>query len=154
MSLLQSIQGAQVQARKSKTSQDDAIRVSLLTTLLGEAATVGKNAGNRETSDAECVAVVKKFLKNIEDTRAALQGKEGAQEALHKLDVEVQVLEAFLPAQLDEAQLRATLVGLAKELGAATPKDMGRLMKALKERFDGQYDGKLASTLCKDVLAG
>ena len=154
MSLLQSIQTAQVQARKTRASEDDAVRVSLLTTLLGEASAVGKNAGNRVTSDAECVAVVKKFLKNMEDTRSALQGKEGVEAALHKLDIEAAVLNAFLPQQLDEAQLRATLQSLAQELGVSGPKDMGRLMKLLKERFDGQYDGKQASTLCKEVLAG
>lgn len=154
MSLFKTIQEAQIQARKARVTADDAIRVSLLTTLLGEAAAVGKNAGNRDTTDAEVVAIVKKFLKNIEETQTAVVGKPFAEDAQHRLDVEKAALAAFLPAQLDESELRQALQALAWTLGTAGPKDLGRLMKALKDQYDGRYDGKLASVLCKEVLSG
>jgi len=61
MTLMEQIKTAQVTARKTGAQE-----ASLLTTLLGEAAMVGKNA-NRETTDQEVVAVVKKFVKNIDE---------------------------------------------------------------------------------------
>lgn len=150
MSLLKSIQERQLQARKQRNGEDDAVRIALLTTLLGEAGAVGKNAGNRESTDAEVVAVVKKFCKNIDETLAAVGADSPKASSLR---LERSVLEEFLPKQMAEPELQAVLQGLAVELGAAGPKDMGRLMKELKARYDGQYDGSSASALCKKVLS-
>jgi uncharacterized protein YqeY len=96
MTLMEQIKVKQVQARKSGS-----IEASLLTTLLGEAAMVGKNAG-RETNDAEVVAVVKKFVKNIDETVSALTSR--GQDAATFV-AERDVLEQFLPVQLSENAL-------------------------------------------------
>lgn len=70
MTLIQQIKDKQIAARKSGDSL-----ASLYTTLLGEASIIGKNAGNRETTDVEVVAVVKKFIKNIDETVQALTSR-------------------------------------------------------------------------------
>ena len=67
---------------------------------------------------------------------------------------EVAVIERFLPQQMSEDEARTAIDALATELGAASIKDMGRVMAALKERFAGQMDMAKASGLVKARLAG
>lgn len=121
---------------------------SLLTTLIGEAEMVGKNAG-REVLDAEVVATIKKFIKNIDETIKVLSADD--ERARGAMDERV-VLEHFLPRQMDEQQLTEAVTAIKAELNAGQ-KDMGKVMGLLKTRHDGQYDGKMASTVVKAVLA-
>lgn len=133
MTLMEQVKTAQVTARKTGAPE-----ASLLTTLLGEAAMVGKNA-NRETTDQEVVAVVKKFVKNIDETITALTTRN--QDASAFL-LERAVLERYLPLQLTELALQHIAKG---------QESMPAFMKFLKENHAGQYDGKLASTVAKAV---
>jgi len=136
MTLMEQIKQKQLAARKEGLPI-----ASLYTTLLGEAAMIGKNAGDRETTDAEVVAVVKKFIKNTNETIDALTTR--GQNA-EMFVIERMILEEFLPTQLDEARLKDI---------ASTMASMPEFMKHLKENFAGQYDGKLASTVAKTVFA-
>ena len=65
---------------------------------------------------------------------------------------ELGVIESFLPQQMDAAQAQAAVRELIEELGAQGPKDMGRVMAALKERFAGQIDMTRASMMVKQAL--
>lgn len=135
MSKMHEIKALQLQARKA----GQGAVASLYTTLLGEAAMIGKNQGNRETTDAEVVAIVQKFLKNIAETKAAL---ERAGKATDVQEKEATLLEALLPKQLTESEMQA----LATEWGVKT---MPEWMQRLKAERAGQYDGKLASSVGK-----
>lgn len=134
MSLMEDIKVRQLAARKAGAPE-----ASLYTTLLGEAGAIGKNAGNRETTDQEVVAVVKKFIKNLDETITALTSRN--QDASAFLN-ERGVLEQFLPKQMGEEDL----VNIAQALP-----NLPAFMKHLKENFAGQYDGKLASTVAKSI---
>jgi uncharacterized protein YqeY len=65
---------------------------------------------------------------------------------------ELAVIESFLPQQMDAASAQAAVRELVAELGATGPKDMGRVMAALKERFAGQIDMSRASAMVKQAL--
>ena len=67
---------------------------------------------------------------------------------------EVAVIERFLPTQMTEDEARSAIEVIATELGAASVKDMGRVMAAVKERHAGQMDMAKASGLVKARLAG
>jgi len=67
---------------------------------------------------------------------------------------EVAVIERFLPRQMSEDEAKAAIDAIATELGAASVKDMGRVMAALKDRHAGQMDMAKASGLVKARLAG
>ena len=138
MSLLSQIKAHQLNARKI----GNAIASNLFTTLIGEAAIIGKNAGNRETTDTEVVAVIKKFIKNIDETVNALQSR---QQNCDQFIQEKTLLSEFLPVQLTETEL--TVIAMDhKEQG------MPKFMKYLKDNHAGQYDGKLASTIAKGIF--
>ncbi len=144
--LLEKLQAASLEARKAQNT----VAASLLTTLYSEAARVGKDQGNRVSTDEEVVAVVKKFSKNIDETLAALPE---ADARVATLRVEKELLSAYLPQQLDEAGLRALVDELVGALADKSPKQMGVVMAGLKARAGGQYDGAMASRLVKAALA-
>ncbi len=66
---------------------------------------------------------------------------------------EVSVIEEFLPSQMDEAETNAAIDAIVAETGAASPKDMGRVMAVLKERHGQQLDMSKASGLVKARLS-
>ena len=67
---------------------------------------------------------------------------------------EINVIETFMPAQLSEEEALAAIGGIIAETGAASIKDMGKVMAALKEKYAGQMDFGKASGLIKQKLAG
>lgn len=146
MSLLAQIKSAQLAARKKHEHE----AVGSLTTLISDVELIGKNAG-RETTESETIAVLKKFIKNAREV-ATVAGDYRNEEASTAAWEEVQLYESFLPTQLNEEQLKQTIASIILELTATTPKEMGKVMKVLKERFDGLYDGQLASTVVKASL--
>jgi uncharacterized protein YqeY len=67
---------------------------------------------------------------------------------------EIVFLQAYLPQQLTEAELRAKVDEAVKKVGAQGPKDMGAVMKALMPEVQGKAEGKLVSELVKARLSG
>lgn len=65
---------------------------------------------------------------------------------------EIEVIERFLPKQMDETDMRAAIDGVIGELGASSVKDMGRVMGTLKERYPGRMDFGKASGIVKEAL--
>jgi len=141
MSLYQNIKNAQLEARKAR----DQVSIGLLTTLLGEAAMPGKNDGNRESTDLEVVAVIKKFVKNNESIPVS------ARSEVH--DTELKLLGQWLPKQLSEAELKGLIAASASIVIGGSKPSMGELMQSLKDNFAGQYNGALASKLIKEELS-
>jgi uncharacterized protein YqeY len=142
MALMDKLQADQLVARKSRA----AVATALLTALIGEAAMVGKNAGNRSSTDDEVLATIRKFLKNAEETRARL-GEAGKDTAT--INEEIQILSGYLPQQMTDDQLSAAIAAIIQDTGAS---NMGAVMKALKERHAGLYDGRRANELIKQQL--
>lgn len=164
MSLLAQIKSAQLQARKNK----DTVQVSLLTTLIGDAAMVGKNNGNRESTDAEVVATIKKFINNTIETLQQLpleapktirvedQESWTAQNDLRRavLVRERAILESYMPKQLSGSELEALIDEIINTWnGSATLKDMGNVIKEIKARTQGNCDMSAASALVKQKLS-
>lgn len=129
---------------KRKEGTDKAA-ISLLTTLYSEAANVGLNDGKRQSTDGEVLAVIKKFVKNINECITAGEGK-GVDVSSYQF--EKTILEAYLPKQLTEAEIEAFVINQVSDGG-----NKGLIMKALKSQYDGQYDGKLAAQIIDKVLA-
>jgi hypothetical protein len=146
--ILEQIKLDQLDARKKHNS----VAVSLLTTLYSEASMVGKNATPpRDTTDAETIATIKKFLKNVhENIRFAGDRRNG--DWLDTLTIEQMILESYLPVQFSSDQLKAIIIKFATENGITTSKGTGLIMQHLKNTYEGLYDGKTASDIVKRVL--
>lgn len=102
-------------------------------------------------SDGEIAELLAKLVKSREDS-ARLYDEGGRPELAAKEREEIAVIREFMPRQMDEAEASAAIAALVAELGAAGPKDMGRVMAALKERFSGTMDFGRASGLVKAAL--
>lgn len=140
MSLLQKIREDKINYLKSKNRE----AFSILGTLEGDARLIGLNDGKRETTDAEVIATIIKFIKGIDET-LKLQPSD-------KLLAEKEILAAYLPKQLNEAELTKIINDQLAALGDKSPKQMGILMAYLKQNYSGQYDGNIASSLVKQLL--
>ncbi len=103
--------------------------------------------------DGEIAELFAKLVKSREDS-AKLYDDGGRPELAAKEREEIAVIREFMPRQMDEAEAAAAIEALVAELGAAGPKDMGRVMAALKERFSGKMDFSKASGLVKAALVG
>ena len=99
MSLLAQLKKDSMLARKAA----DGIRATLLSTLIGEAEMVGKNAGNRESTDDEVQQTIRKFLKNNQEALAVIKDADRRT----ALEQESAILVAYLPPMASEAEVKA-----------------------------------------------
>ena len=108
-------------------------------------------AGQPELDDAGIMSVMNKMLKQRRDSVEQFT-KGGRQDLADKENAEIAVIEAYLPKQMSEADSKVSIAALIKAVGAAGPKDMGKVMGALKAKFAGQMDMGKASGWVKEIL--
>ncbi|WP_165321504.1 GatB/YqeY domain-containing protein [Rhizorhabdus phycosphaerae] len=112
-----------------------------------------RTASTQPDDDLLVTEVLQKMIKQRRES-IEMYEKGNRPELAAAEAAEVGVIERFLPRQMSDDEARAAVDALATELGAASVKDMGRVMAALKERFAGQMDMAKASGLVKARLAG
>ncbi|MGI3900271.1 MAG: GatB/YqeY domain-containing protein [Janthinobacterium lividum] len=110
-----------------------------------------RGLGKEMTGEDE-QAVLRKMLKQRQDSIVAYEGA-GREELAAQERAEVEVLQEFLPQQMDEAETRAAIAAAIAETGAAGPKDMGKVIAAVKAKHAGQIDFGKASGIVKEMLA-
>jgi hypothetical protein len=108
-----------------------------------------ENAGD---DDALVTEVLQKMIKQRRES-IDMYAKGGRQELADAEAAEIAVIESFLPKQMSEAEVRAAIDAIVAETGAASIKDMGRVMAALKERHAGQMDMGKAGPMVRAKLA-
>jgi len=148
MSVLKEIKKAQLQARKDK----DKFKAGILTALMSEVSIVGKNQGIDETLDADALKVVTKFKKGTNDNIRLFRNSGKNARDIAPLLLEVEIYDSFLPKQMSEDELRNTIKEIIEVNKLDGKSAMGHIMKKLKELYDGEYDGKMASMLTKELL--
>ena len=110
-----------------------------------------RTASTQPDDDLLVTEVLQKMVKQRRES-IELYEKGNRPELAAAEAAEVAVIERFLPQQMSEDEAKAAIDALATELGAASVKDMGRMMAALKERHAGQMDMARASGLVKARL--
>ncbi|GAB4483381.1 MAG: GatB/YqeY domain-containing protein [Erythrobacter tepidarius] len=111
-----------------------------------------RTSGKAIPDDELVVSVLQKMAKQRRESIELYVS--GGREELAAIErAELAVIEEFLPQMMDEAATRAAIEAIKAETGAATMKDMGAVMAALKARHGATLDGKLASTLVKAALS-
>ena len=145
MSLLAQLKKDSLLARKAA----DRVRATLLSTLIGEAEMVGKNAANRESTDEEVQQTIRKFLKNNQEALGVI--KDEARRAV--LEQESAILTAYLPPLASDAEVQTFIAASVATLAERSPKQMGVVMGALKARYGSDFDAKQASAWIKSALS-
>jgi uncharacterized protein len=144
------IQAAQIVAMKARQAE------TLATIRLIQSAIKNRDIEARtgKSPDDDNVLVVEVLQKMVKQRRESIQMfTDGNRPELAAKEAgEIAVIEGFLPQQLSDAETRLAIDAIKAELGAATVKDMGRVMAMLKDRHASEIDMSKASALVKAAL--
>ena len=135
---------------KAAMKAHDMSAVNTLRGVIAKVKDLTVNAGKDMTDDV-AVAVVAKAVKQREESIAQFTAA-GRAELAENEKKELAVLAKYLPKQLSEAEVAEVVKAVVAETGAASKKDMGRVMKEVMARVKGQADGKLVSKLVGAAL--
>ena len=141
-------------ALKQAMKAGEARRVSTLR-LINAAILARETSGAERVklTDPEILDVMGKMIKQRQESLDIYE-KAGRSELAAQERDEIAIISAYLPKQLSDMEAGEAISLLIKELEAATLKDMGRTMAALKERFAGRMDFGKASAQVKKLLGG
>jgi len=114
-------------------------------------AKTAEGAGGQISADEE-IKMLQKLVKQRKDSLEIFQQQHRADLA-QKEQEEIEVIEAFLPKQLSEEELKEALTKIIADTGASSPADMGKVMGAATKQLAGKADGKTISAMVKALLA-
>jgi uncharacterized protein YqeY len=120
-------------------------RVGALRLVLSELQKAAKEGGDDE------LAVLRRERKRRQEAARAFRDA-GRDELAVGEEAESAIIEAYLPAELSDDELRAIVTAAVAETGASSPKDMGQVMKAAMPKIAGRADGKRVSALVGEAL--
>ena len=105
----------------------------------------------KDISDEEALKVIKTLVKQRrESTKIFL--KAGREELAEKENLEISILEKYLPKMISDDEIRVLVEGIVKEIGAKDFSDIGKVMPLVMKRGKGKVDGKLANDILKELL--
>jgi uncharacterized protein YqeY len=137
---------------KAAMRAKDAARLSTVRLLL--AAMKQKEVDERVAlSDADVLAIIEKMVKQRRESIAQFE-KAARQDLADKEKAEIEVLSAYLPQKLADAEIQKEINSVIAETGASGARDMGKVMAALKPRLAGRADMGQVSNLVKSKLSG
>ncbi|MBQ3696204.1 MAG: GatB/YqeY domain-containing protein [Alphaproteobacteria bacterium] len=147
------IKNALVEAMKSKNTE------KVNTLRLVQAAIKQKDIDARVKGvmdgidEASVLSLLQGMIKQRKESIEMYQ-KGNREDLVAHEQAEIDVIQAFLPKQMDEAAMTEAIKAVIAETGAASIKDMGKVMGALRAKYAGQMDFGVASGLIKTLLAG
>ena len=110
-----------------------------------------RGKGLKEASDADLMSMMQSMIKQRNDSiKMYVDGKR--EDLAAKERKEISIIERFLPKQMSDAEIESAIRGVIAETGAASMKDMGKVMGALKAKYAGQLDFGKASGMIKNLL--
>ncbi|MGA9470434.1 MAG: GatB/YqeY domain-containing protein [Candidatus Macondimonas sp.] len=135
-----------------KTAMRGGDKLGLITLRMFSAAIKQREIDERIVLDeAQVIAVVEKLIKQRREAATQYEAGNRADLAAKEL-AEIALLQAYLPEPLSEAELDTLIEGALAETGAASIKDMGRIMAALKPVIQGRADMAIVSARVKGRL--
>jgi len=139
------------QELKSAMLSKDAERLSTLRLLKSAAGYLQIEKKTEQLSDAEFVSLTQKEIKKRRDAIEQYE-KGGRPELADKEKREVTVLETFLPKAIPAEELEQLVKATVQEMGAASKKEMGPVIKAVQAKVAGRADGKTISAAVAKAL--
>jgi uncharacterized protein len=153
MSLRAQLTDAMKEAMKAKDTKRLST-VRLILAALKDRDIAARSETNKDlVSDDDILTLLAKMIKQREESATAFDAGNRPELAANERD-EIAVIRTFMPAQMDEAAMKDAVAKVIAESGAASIKDMGKVMAVLKERYAGQMDFSKASAATKDALSG
>lgn len=148
MKLEQRIQSEITIAMKTK----DETRLSALRSVKAAILNEKSNGKQHEVTDADIVTLIQKLVKQRQEAEN-IYTEAGRAELADRERLERVVLEEFVPKQLTKEEVEAKVKEIIAETGANSMKDMGKVMGLATQRMKGVADGKLISSIVRELLA-
>ncbi len=149
MSLQQKVMEAMKTAMKNKDAQAlEALRSVKSALLLAQT----ESGSKKELTEAEELKLLQKQVKQRKDS-AAIYREQGRPDLAEPELAQAEIIEQFLPKQLDEEEVAKIIDGIIAETGATSMADMGKVMGLASKKLAGQADGKTISTVVKARLS-
>ncbi|WP_284140441.1 MULTISPECIES: GatB/YqeY domain-containing protein [unclassified Virgibacillus] len=147
MSLLEQLNTDMKKAMKSKDKETLSVIRMVKASLQNESIKLGKS----ELSLDEELTILSRELKQRKDSLQEFRSA-GREDLVEKLNVEIKILQEYMPAQLTEDELEAVVQETVEEVGASSKKDMGKVMSAIMPKVKGKADGALVNRLVQKHL--
>jgi uncharacterized protein len=112
-----------------------------------------RGLGKAPLNDEEVLALLQKMIKQRNDSIEAYE-KAGRSDLVAQEQEEKAIIEAYLPQQMDLEEVKAAVKAVIASTGAASVKDMGKVMGELKAKFAGKMDFSKANGVVKELLSG
>jgi uncharacterized protein YqeY len=142
------------QALKDAMKAKDTRRLStvrLIQSAIKDRDIANRGTGKDAATDDEILQILQKMVKQREESAKIYEDAGRAELAAQERE-EIAVLKDFMPEQLSDAQIQEIIASAIAETGAESPRDMGKVMAYLKEKYAGQMDFAKASAQVKDLL--
>ena len=110
-----------------------------------------RGASRGQATEEEILALLQKMIKQRQESMA-IYDQNARPELAQAEREEIEVIQSFLPKQMDEGETRAAVETAIAETGAASMKDMGKVVGALRAQYAGQMDFGKASGIVKEML--
>jgi uncharacterized protein YqeY len=139
-------------ALKASLKANDTVRKNTLRLVL----TSIKEAEVREQTELDDAAIVSILQKEVKSRQETLDEAKGAgrDDLAEAAQAEIEVLESYLPQQMDDAELESIIDAAIAETGASAVSDMGNVMKAVLPQVSGRADGGRVSQIVRQKLQG
>jgi uncharacterized protein YqeY len=105
----------------------------------------------RDLTAEDVVAILQREIKKRRDSIDEAH-KAGREDVVAQEETELQMIEVFLPRQLSRDEIAVLVRDAIRETGAASPREMGKVMSALMPKVKGQADGKLVNEVVRELL--
>jgi uncharacterized protein len=150
--LRQTLNEALKDAMRAKDSRAVAT-VRLIIAALKDRDIAARGTGNQDgIDDAAILAMLQTMVKQRRES-ITMYDQGGRMELAQQEREEIDIIERFLPKQMDETETREAVAALIAEVGATGVKDMGKVMADLRGRYAGQMDFTKASAIVRETLA-
>ena len=127
--------------------------IRLILAALKDRDIAARSNGNPDgISDDLILQLLQKMVKQRHDSSALYQKGNRPELAAREMQ-EIEIIESFLPEQMDETEIRSAVDQMVNELNASGLKEMGSVMSSLRERYAGRMDFSKASAMVKQSLA-
>lgn len=113
-------------------------------------AKTAEGAGGKIKEEDE-IKLLQKLVKQRKDSFEIYE-KQNREDLASKEREEIDIIEKFLPKQMDEAELGSVISQIIEETGASSPADMGKVMGIASKQLAGKADGKTIATIVKQML--
>ena len=123
----------------------------LIVSAIKDAEIAGRSKGQKEIQDTDIIGILKKMIKQRNES-CEVYKKAGRNELLENETKEINVINIFLPKQLNEEETKKICEDAIKSVSASSIKDMGKVMGVLKSKYADTLDFSKVSGIIKGLL--